>query len=168
MPRKRKSTPKPAPEAIPEGADVPVDESDLDTSPGEAPEEPVEAPEPSEEPPEAPEAPEAPEEPVEAPEPATAPPEAPAAMTTYAPGPEPTPEKSEEAPQVPTAGNPNQYMIVRTRNHGWVIDEKWQWFTSFEAIQARVDSEFEAGHSGTLYRANRVIATWGDDSPARI
>lgn len=66
-------------------------------------------------------------------------------------------------PLPPWDGRPEQYVVVRTRNHGWVIDERWQRFASFDAIEDRIRAENAAGHAGTLTRGNRVLASWGGE-----
>jgi hypothetical protein len=88
-------------------------------------------------------------------------------VTTYHNEAPPAPEP-EAAPKVPREGTPRQYMILRTANKGWVIEERWQNLESFDAIQAVIDAEVAAGRNGTLFRGNHVIAVWGDGVPARI
>ncbi len=63
-------------------------------------------------------------------------------------------------------GHPREYRIVRTRNMGWVIDERWGPFNRFQEIIERVDAEVEDEQSGSLQRGNKIILEWGD-SPAR-
>ena len=86
--------------------------------------------------------------------------------TTYSPADPPPP--AVEAYTIPEEGRPGDYMILRVSNRGWVIEEKWQHRVSFEALQDTLDSEIAAGHSGTLYRNNAVVFSWGEHAPPRL
>ena len=85
--------------------------------------------------------------------------------TTYSPA--NPPAASPEQYTIPEEGIPGEYMILRVSNHGWVIEEKWQYQTSIAALQGILDAEMAAGHSGTLYRNNAVVFSWGAHAPPR-
>jgi len=85
--------------------------------------------------------------------------------TTYSPA--NPPAASPERYTIPEEGIPGEYMILRVSNHGWVIEEKWQYQASIADLQDILEAEVAAGHSGTLYRNNAVVFSWGAHAPPR-
>lgn len=152
MAPKRKRAKEPVPEPAPEAIEA------LEEAPEEAPEAVEESP-PAEEAVSIP--------PAEPDLVQVAPESVPEGMATTYSGPADPPEQP-ATPQIERVGQPLEYMVLRVANKGWVIEEKWQRIISFDAIQAIIDAEIEAGRSGTLYRGNRVVFSWGDEAPARV